>query len=97
MERVSKKQIEEWKNKYGSVYKIEVDGRIAYLRSPSRKVIGYASSVGQKDPMKFNEMLLNNCWLAGDEKIKTDDSLFMGVAAKLADIIEVKEATLEKL
>ncbi len=95
--KVDQEQIKQWKQKYGNVFKIEVDGKMAFLRSPSRKVLGYASTTGQKDPMKFNEILLNNCWLAGDEVIKTDDSLFMGVSAKLAEIIEVKEATLEKL
>ena len=47
--------------------------------------------------MKYNEILLNNCWIAGDEEIKKDDALFLGVSAKLADLIEVKEAELKKL
>lgn len=47
--------------------------------------------------MKYNEFLLNNCWLEGDEIIKTDDALFLGVSAQLAEIIEMKEATLKKL
>ena len=31
------------------------------------------------------------------EEIKKDDALFLGVSAKLADLIEVKEAELKKL
>ena len=46
---------------------------------------------------KHGKFLLNNCWLEGDEIIKTDDALFLGVSAQLAEIIEIKEATLKKL
>ena len=49
------------------------------------------------DKMKYNEILLNNCWLAGDEEIKTDDALFLGVSTKLGELVEVKEAELKKL
>lgn len=90
-------KIEEWKAKHGNVYQIEVDGHIAYLKRPSRKALGAAAVVGKTDPMKYNEVLLANCWLEGDEAIKTDDALFLGVSAQLAEIIEIKEATLKKL
>lgn len=94
---ITKEQIEAWKVKYGSVFKITVDNRVAYLRSPDRKTMSFASSVGAENPMKFNEILLKNCWLAGDEEIQTNDNLFMSISAQLAEIIEIKEAKLEKL
>lgn len=97
MGKVTKEQIEVWKKDHDAVFKIEVDGKEAYLRSPDRKTLSFASSIGAKDPMKFNEILLNNCWLGGDEEIKTNDSLFISASSKLAEIIEIKEATLEKL
>lgn len=90
-------KIEEWKKKYGDVYQVEVDGHTAYLKKPSRKALGAAAVIGKQDPMKYNEVLLNNCWIEGDETIKTDDALFLGVSAQLAEIIEIKEATLKKL
>jgi len=70
---------------------------VAYLKKPNRKALGAAAVVGKADPMKYNEILLNNCWIEGDEKIKTDDSLFLGVSAQLAELIEIKEASLKKL
>lgn len=90
-------QIEIWKKKYGKVSGIIVDGHICYLRKPDRKTLSYASVAGQKDPLKFNEVLLNNCWLGGSEAIKTDDDLFLSVGAKIADLITVKEAELVNL
>lgn len=90
-------QINEWKAKHKNVYLIEVDGRSAYVKAPSRNDLSYASAIGSKDPIKFNEAILKNCWLDGDDDIKTDDRLFMGVAAKLDEIIETAEASVKKL
>ncbi len=90
-------KIKEWKAKYGDVFRIDIDGKTCYLKHPSRKALGYASIAGKNDPLKFNEVILNDCWLGGDEEIKTDDALFLGVAAKIGELIELKEATLVKL
>jgi hypothetical protein len=90
----TKEQLDEWKSKYGKVSFLKVDGKRCYLKSPSRKALGYASVAGKENPLKFNEVLLADCWLAGDEEIKTDDALFLGASAKLQELIQVKEAEL---
>lgn len=95
--KATEKQIAEWKTANKDVYMITVDGRVCYLRRPNRKELSYATVAGKSDPMKFNEVILNQCWLGGDEEIKTDDSLFMGVATQLATLVEVKEAEIKKL
>lgn len=97
MAEVTKEQIESWKKKHGDVFEVNVDGRTAYLKRPDRKVLGAASVLGKDDPMKYNETLLGNCWLGGDEEIKTDDSLFLGVSSVLAEIIEIKKAEIKKI
>lgn len=100
---VTKEMIESWKKKFGEgevfVYRVEDengDEKVAYLRKPSRKTVSYSSAV-QNNPIKSNEVLLNGCWLAGDEEIKTDDRLFYGVSRKLGELIEAKTGELEKL
>lgn len=97
MEKITKEQIAEWKKQHGEIFKLEVDDKVAILKTPDRKTLSYATSIAQKDPLKFNEILLKNCWVAGDEEIKTNDALFLSASSKLADLIEIKEATLEKL
>ena len=97
VEKTIEQKITEWKAKHGDVFQVEVDGRVAYLKSPDRKVLGAAAVTGKSDPMKYNEVILNNCWLEGDEEIRTNDAMFLGVSAQLAEIIEIKEATLKKL
>lgn len=100
--KISKEQIAEWKAKFGTVNKITVKdaengNKVCYLRQPSRKALGYASQASKDNPMKFNEVILNDCWLGGDDEIKTNDTLFLSVSGKIAELIEVKEAELEKL
>ena len=90
-------QIAEWKENHSNIFAVKVGGHIAYLKTPDRKTLSFASNIGTKDPIKFNETLLTNCWLGGSEQIKKDDDLFLGVSGKLAELIEVKEAELEKL
>ena len=90
-------KIEEWKKTHGDVWRITVDGRECYLKPPSRRTLGYASMAAKENPLKFNEIILRDCWLAGDEEIKTDDTLFLSTGKALEGIIETKEAELEKL
>ncbi len=93
----TEKQIAEWKEKHGDVWAITVGGSVCYLKRPSRKALSYASMMGKSDPLRFSETMLNECWLGGDERIKTDDSLFLGAASKVAELVEVKEAVIKKL
>ena len=94
---VTKEQIKQWKAKYKEVFVLRVADKVAYLRTPDRATLSYASTLATKDPMKFNEAILTNCWLGGDEEIKTDDALFLSASSKLGELIQIKEATLEKL
>ena len=94
---VTKEQIKQWKAKYKEVFVLRVDDKVAYLRTPDRATLSSASTLATKDPMKFNEAILTNCWLGGDEEIKTDDALFLSASSKLGELIQIKEATLEKL
>ena len=95
--KVTKEQIEAWKKEHGEVFRIKVEDKECYLKKPSRKTLGYASVAGKENPLKFNETIMRDCWLGGDEEIKTEDTLFLSAGSKIADIIEIKEAELEKL
>ena len=89
-------QIAEWKKKHGDIFMAEVGGSVCYLKKPDRKTMSYVGTLGN-NPVRANEALLQNCWLGGDESIKTDDEKFFGVSSKLAEIVQVKEAEITKL
>jgi len=100
---MDKKDLEQkitgWKGKYPKgvfVYETE-DGKTCYLRTPERKALSAAAVIGKNDPLKYNEILLNNCWLDGDEAIKMEDKYFLGISGKLADLVEIAEGELKKL
>lgn len=95
--KATEEQIQEWKRKHGEVYEVVVGDSACYLHNPDRATLKAVAAVGMSDPIRSNEVLLENCWLGGDESVKTDDSKFMGVSPVLAEIIQVKEATLKKL
>lgn len=94
---VTPEQIAQWKVQHGDVYHIVVEDKECYLKAPDRKTLGYASSVGTSNAMKFNELILENCWLAGDEEIKTIDAYFLGASTQLDKVCEFKKAELVKL
>ena len=89
-------QVEGWKKKWGDVFKVTVDGRTCYLHKPDRKTLAYVSTA-KDNPVRATETLLNNCWIEGDEEIKTDDGLFFGVSQQLGALIDIKKAELVKL
>ena len=91
-------QIDEWKKKHGGVYEVAIEsGEKCYLRQPNRKDLSAATASGKKDPLKFNESILNNCWLAGDDAIRTNDQLFLAASQELDQILDFKTATVKKL
>lgn len=89
-------QIEKWKKAHGDIFKAAVGDSVCYLKKPDRKTMSYVATLGS-NPVRANEALLQNCWLGGDEDIKTDDEKFYGVSLKLAEIVEVKDAEITKL
>lgn len=93
--KFTKEQIKEWKAKNGELFEITVEDKSCILHRPTRKDLSYASAV--KDPIKMSEVMLNALWVAGDEEIKEDDSLFLAAIQKMQEILEVKEAEIKKL
>lgn len=98
----SKEQIEEWKKKHGEMYRLSIvdseeNAHVCYLKKPSRKSIGYASVGSKSNPIKFNEILLKECFVGGDEEIMKDDDLFLSAGGQLAELIQIREAELVKL
>jgi hypothetical protein len=89
-------QIADWKKKHGDIFKVVVGDSVCYLKKPDRKTMSYVATLGN-NPIRANEALLQNCWLGGDESIKTDDEKFFGVSAKLNEIVEIKDAEIVKL
>ena len=96
--KYTKEEVKKWKNKHGRIYELKSkDGASCIIRKPDRKVLSHASAVSNEDPIKFNESVLNDCWIVGDDEMKTDDAKFLGISEQLAKIIEKAEIDLKEL
>lgn len=95
--KATNEQIAQWKAMHGDVYEVSVEGHYGYLKKPDRNTLSYATSMGQSDPMKFNELVLRNCWLDGSGVLQDKDEYFFAVVAQLNVLIEVKDAEIKKL
>lgn len=87
-------QIAEWKEKYGKVFKYEVDGRIGYLRSVDRNTYALAASKVSISPAKFNEIVIDNIWLGGDVDLKKVDSYYYGLIDFVEELMAKKKGSL---
>ena len=94
--QVDQEQINKWKAVHKDVYAVTVDGSICYLKKPNRATMSHMATLAS-NPIRANEVLLNDTWLAGDESIKEDDDKFFGVTSQVAQIIEIIEAEIKKL
>lgn len=95
---ITQKTIDGWKQKFGDVFKYATeDGVVAYFRAPSRTVLSLATSAATNDPMKFNEIIIENCFLGGDERVKTEDKYFLGLSGEISTLIEKVEGELKKV
>ena len=92
-----KENIEKWKKEHGDVFLIEVEDKKCYLKKPDRKTLSLAMTKAQTNPLAFAEIIMKNCWLAGDECMREDDTYFFAASSKLDALVEVKTAEIKKL
>ncbi len=93
--KIEKEQIEKWKKQHGKVFEITVDDKHGYLKKPDRNVIKLAySRIAVQDPIGACEVVLQNCWLGGDEELKGDDYIG-GMVAPITELLNIKEGHLK--
>jgi hypothetical protein len=95
--KVTPEQIEEWKKKHGAVYEFSSEGKVCYLRKPSRDILRAANVGSGEDTIKWNEIIVKNCFLGGDEMFLTDDDYFFGLSKMLTELVETKKVELKKI
>ncbi|MEG0760073.1 hypothetical protein [Chryseobacterium sp.] len=100
MPEVSQKQIDAWKAEHGDVFCFKLGAnkdKICYLKAPDRKTISFAGTAGATDHIRYNEIMLEACWLAGDEEIKTNNGLFFSISQHIPSLVEITEVEMVKL
>ncbi len=91
------------KAKYGEVFQLNVytneEVITAYLKKPTRAILGAVMSKMSLDPMQANEILLRNCLIpeVSDSRILESDEVFISAIDSLDGLINVYRSDLKKI
>ena len=90
--------IDEYKKKYNHVFKYtSKDGKSCLLRNPDLKIIDACRTLSGGSSVKFDKALVDNCWIEGDEELRTSDEHLMGLYDWLGSIIRKVDGHMEEL
>lgn len=96
--KLNEQEIEALKAKHREVFEFEVDGKVCYLKKPDRKLLGAAMKMSEKDPMKFNETIMSNCFVGGYEGFKdVNGDLFLDIESEFTELLKRRAVSVKKL
>jgi len=83
-------------------YEITVDDKSCKLRELDRQTLEVALGLimnnnSKPQYIRAGEIILNACWVEGDEEIKTNDKYLVAAAFQAFQLIEIKDAQLKKI
>ncbi|MBB4117864.1 hypothetical protein GGR32_000136 [Mesonia hippocampi] len=84
------------KHNLKEIWVLESEGKIAFVKKPSRDQLKYAMSVSQNDPLGLAENVLESGWLEGDEELKTNDRYFLDITTQIDALIETTTVNIKK-
>jgi hypothetical protein len=97
---ISKDQIDAWKKEHKKVHIIKVtvdkdDVAVGYLKPPTRNIKAAALSMySQNKVLESGEFLRDNCWLGGDDRLKTDGDIADTAAMAASGIFKMLDSEL---
>lgn len=92
--------IEQLKQKHGRIYIIEVTDTdnttyVGYFKRPPMETLSVITRLNKTDEVKAMSVLMEACFVAGADQIKTDTTLFLGAASKLGTIISAARTVIK--
>ena len=52
---------------------------------------------GEPQYFQAGKIIINSCWVSGDEEIREDDQLFMSACMQAYELVEMKDTSLKKI
>jgi hypothetical protein len=96
--KFTQEQIEKYKKEYGSIFEYKSDdGKSCILKSPTLQVLDACKTISGGSSIKFDDALLQNCWVDGDIELKTEDKYKLGLFEWLGGIIQKVDGELKEL
>lgn len=91
----------------GTAYTLKIDREgqeslICYLKKPDRATMEVAlgltmSMTKAPEYIKAGEIIINSCWISGDEEIRTDEDNLIAAAMQAFTLVNMKSAELKKV
>jgi|SRR5690606_794681 len=101
--QVTDEQIAAWKKSHDTVILIKVKNKdgstsVCYLKEADRQTASLAyTHIANKRMIDAGAVFLTNCWLGGDERIKTEDRLYIAACQQAYECLDLAESSSEKL
>jgi|GEM_PF-1842602 len=101
--QASAEQVAAWKKAHGTLTLIKVkntDGAVSacYLRPADRETASLAyTHMANKRLIDAGAVFLANCWLGGDERVRTEDRMYIAACQQAYECPDLAEASSEKL
>lgn len=94
-------KIKQWKSEHGEIHKITPDPSrpdiFCIVRHPVLMDIVSSSAIGGQDSIKIGISQLNDCWLDGDGRIKSNVELLRAAARRMGTIFRCYSHEMEYL
>lgn len=102
---VTPEQIDAWKAQHNATHLLLIkvknaDGALSvcYLKPADRNVSSMAyTHIANKKMIEAGGVFIANCWLGGDERIKTVDRMYIAACQQAYDALDLAEAESEKI
>lgn len=90
-------KIEKLKKEHGEIIVLEADGKVAYLKKPTRQVVSYALTLQQKgNTLEMLEHVMKSCFVDGDRCFVDDIEFLLGSAEAINELVSVKQVSIKK-
>lgn len=98
---VTKEQIGRWKAQYGKVFKYtarEGDKEwVGYFKPITPEVLDAYEKMSKKSQLQGDNVVMESCWLGGDEEVKKRDDLSLGLRDWLGLLLVKVEGEMSEL
>jgi len=100
---VTEAQIKQWKQRWGNVAQITVtiddEGNKAtgFFKKPGLDTIAAAATRMGSDPIGSGRIVFENCWLGGDEIIKTNDEALFAIILEVNKLFKYRTTEVKNL
>jgi hypothetical protein len=94
--QLSKEEFDKLQEQYKTIVEVKTDYGVAYFRKPSRLDLKAATDAVQQGISEYNEVLMENCCIAGDKAILEDADYYNELNQVINDLAKGKKLEVVK-